>query len=193
MWINADWVRGPWISCLGSSSPCGLKEPKFVGNLFQRPPSVLQYYGTQIQSAVQALPIPLAYGAPRMPGNIIYNNGFNSVKQQTGGKGGKGLLTGGKGNNQYLYYSTLIIALCEGPISNIAVIYQDSNVWFNLSGIREVDPNTQTGKNGQPNYVPTDAQFFPGGPDQLPWDYVASRWPNDARGYSNTCYIGLPN
>src|SRR6185437_7877850 len=45
----------------------------------------------------------------------------------------------------------------------------------------------------QPNFIPTDAQFFPGGDQQLPWDYIESRWPADARSYKDTCYIGLPN
>ena len=86
---------------------------------FTKKYGVLDYYGTTIQSAVQALPIPICYGAPRSGGNIIYANGFNSVAQQTGGKGGKGLLTGGKGSQQLLYYATLIYAVCEGPIGNI--------------------------------------------------------------------------
>ena len=164
-----------------------------MGMFKTRTPSVLEYYGTQIQSAVQTLPIPIVYGAPRVGCNIIYGNGFNAVKQQTG-KGGKGLLSGGKGQpTQYLYYATLITSICEGPIQNIIVIYQDSNVYFNLSGIQEVDPNTQIGKNGQPNFVPTNAQFFPGGDFQEPWSYIESHWPADARGYKDTCYIGLPN
>lgn len=161
---------------------------------FPRAPAILEYYGTQIQSAVQAIPIPICYGAPRVPCNIIYVNGFNAVKQKSGGKGGKGLLTGGKGQPvQYLYYATLICAICEGPIGNIIVIYQDSNTYFNLSGIVEVDPDTQTGKSGAPNFVPTNAQFFPGGDQQEPWSYVEGNWPSDARSYKDTCYIGLPN
>src|SRR5579863_9792919 len=157
-----------------------------MGILSKTPiPHVLEYYGLQIQSAVQALPIPIVYGAPRIPVNIIYGNGFNAVKQQTG-KGGKGLLSGGKGQPPaYLYYATLIVALCEGPIPEVIVIYQDSNVDFNLSNIQEVDPNSQVGKSGQPNFVPTNAQFFPGGSFQEPWSYITSHWPNDARGYKD--------
>ena len=159
---------------------------------FAKKYGVLDYYGTTIQSAVQALPIPICYGAPRSGGNIIYANGFNSVAQQTGGKGGKGLLTGGKGSQQLLYYATLIYAVCEGPIGNIIAMYYDSNISFNLS-LTEVDPTNQTGKSGEPNNVPVNATFFPGGPDQEPWSYIESNWSGDARGYKDTCYIGLPN
>ena len=162
-------------------------------SLFAPKTSVLEYYGTQIQSAVQALPIPIIYGAPRIPGNLIYANGFNAVKQSNGTKGGKGLFTGGKGTPSYLYYATLVIALGEGPITGIIVIYQDANVWFNLSNIDEINPSEQTNKSGQPNYIPTNATLFAGLPNQAPWDYVVSSWPGDARGYKDTCYVGLPN
>jgi Putative phage tail protein len=161
--------------------------------LFQRKQSILEYYGLQISGSIQATPIPIIYGAPRVTCNIIYSNGFHAVKQKTG-KGGKGILSGGKGQTaQYLYYATLIAALGEGPITQIIVIYQDSNVWFNLSQIREIDPNNQTNKSGQPNFVPTNATLFAGVDDQAPWSYVESNWPDDARGYKDTCYIGLPN
>jgi hypothetical protein len=155
---------------------------------------VINYYGTQIQSAVQALPIAIVYGAPRVPGNIVYANGFNRVQVNTsGGKGGKGLLTGGKNTSQQsLYYATLVIAICEGPIGNIIAMYYDSNISFNLA-LSEVDPNSQVGKSGQPNDIPVNATFFPGGPDQEPWTYVEGLWPADARGYKDTCYVGLPN
>lgn len=159
----------------------------------QHTPHVLEYYGIQVQSAVQALPIPIVYGGPRVSINMIYANGFNAVRQKQG-KGGKGLLSGGKGQpTQYLYYATLVVALCEGPIQGIIVIYQDANVYFNLTQIQEIDPNTQVGKSGQPNFVPTNAQFFPGGDFQEPWSYITSHWPGDARSYKDTCYIGLPN
>ena len=132
--------------------------------------------GVNIQTSVLGKSIPIIYGAPRVATNLIYANGFRSVKQQTGGKGGKGLLTGGKGESQQrLYYGTLIAAIGEGPIQNIIAIWQDTNLYFNLSGIRQVDPDSQTGKSGQPNYVPTNAQFFPGSDEQEPWSYVVSR------------------
>lgn len=161
--------------------------------LTQRKQSILEYYGLQISGSIQATPISIIYGAPRVPCNIIYSNGFNAVKQKSG-KGGKGILSGGKGQtSQYLYYATLVAALGEGPITQVIVIYQDSNVWFNLSQIREIDPNNQTNKSGQPNFVPTNATLFAGVDSQAPWSYVESNWPNDARGYKDTCYIGLPN
>lgn len=157
-----------------------------------KPPAVIEVNGTQIQTAVQALPIAIVYGAPRMPGNIIYANGFNAVKQQQAG--GKGLLTGGKNQtNQFLYYATLICAIGEGPMGNIAAGWYNTNIFFNLSAITEVDPDSQFGKSGEPNMIPTNAQFFPGGDLQEPWSYIQSHWPSDARSYKDVCYIGLPN
>ena len=74
------------------------------------------YTGLQVQTAVQALPIPIIYGSPRVPINIIYANNFQAIPEKSGKGGGKGLLSGGKGGGNYSYRCDLILAVGEGPL-----------------------------------------------------------------------------
>ncbi len=140
---------------------------------FGTPKVIPEFTSLQVNTAVQALPVPMIYGSPRCSLNIIYYNGFNVVQQQVGG--GKGVLTGGKGGTQTEYFATLIMALGEGPITDVLVIYQNSATYT-------------------PADFPTNgAYFFQGTDTQTPWSYITSNWPNDARGYKDTSYYGFSN
>ena len=145
-----------------------------MANLFGSQPKVIpEFTGLQINTSVQVLPIPIIYGSPRVALNLIYYNGFSSQLVSSGG--GKGILSGGKGQKQVEYFATIIMAVGEGPISNVKIIYQDQNVWV-------------------PSDYPTNgAFFFDGDPVQAPWDYIEANWPNDARGYSFTSYYAFSN
>ncbi len=132
--------------------------------------------GLQIQTAVNVLPIPIVYGAPRIPMNVIYVNGFKAVAQKQ--SGGKGLLSGGKsgGTTGYKYFATFIGAFCEGTVGQLIVIFDD-----------------------QQTYTPTTAppgkvfQLFTGTPTQVPWTVVSGTWPSDAFAYKDTAYCGFYN
>ena len=140
--------------------------------LFQSTPKIVpEFTGLQVMTAVQALPIPIIYGAPRISVNLIYMNGFNSQMVSTGGKKGGG----GKGPKQVEYFATLILALGEGEIDDVFIIYQDQAVYT-------------------PATFPTNGTFFfTGTSTQMPWDYVVSNWPDDARPYKDLAYYGFPN
>ena len=138
------------------------------------PPKVIpEYTGLQVNTAVQVLPIPIIWGKPRCNMNLIYYNGFYSKLVS---QGGKGLLGGGKGGGQSVeYFATLIMAIGEGPLTAIDIIYQD-----------------------QATYTPSDyptngAYFFEGTPTQLPWTVISGAWPADARSYKDTSYYGFYN
>lgn len=135
--------------------------------------TVPELTGLQIQTAVNVMPIPIAYGCPRMPMNIIYVNGFKAVAQKA--SGGKGLLSGGKGETTgYKYYATFIGALCEGTGGNILLVYDNQQTY-----------TTTTAPDGK------IFQSFDGDPTQLPWSVVSGSWPADAFGYKDTAYIGF--
>lgn len=144
-----------------------------MANLFAGQPKVIpEFTGLQVNTAVQVLPIPIIYGSPRVNLNMIYYNGFN-VQQVN--QGGKGILSGGKGSQTTEYFATLILALGEGPLGNPLIIYQDQEVWT---------PAT---------YPSNGAYYYNGTATQTPWPYIATTWPNDARGYKDTAYYGFSN
>lgn len=137
--------------------------------------------GLQIQTAVNILPIPLSYGCPRIPMNIVYANGFRAVAQKS--SGGKGLLSGGKGETTgYKYFATFIGALAEGPAihldpgdgGQLLLVYDNQQTY-----------TPQTAPNGKV------FQSFSGASDQAPWSYIVSNWPADAFGYKDTIYVGF--
>lgn len=145
-----------------------------MGGLFGSAPKVIpEFTGLQVNTAVQTLPVPIIYGAPRVPINMIYFNGFKSVLQSQ--SSGKGLLSGGKGAKQVEYFATVLMAVGEGPVSYPLVIYQNQEVWT---------PAT---------YPSNGAYYFNGLATQAPWSYIESTWPNDARPYKNTAYYAFLN
>ena len=133
-----------------------------------------EFTGLQIQTAVNLLPIPILYGTPRTQMNIIYVNGFRAVAQSSGG-GGKGLLTGGKGDTSgYKYFASFIGALGEGTIPALYVVFDN-----------------------QATYTPTTApngkvfNLFTGSADQPVWEPLTVFWPNDSYNYPLTSFIGF--
>lgn len=131
--------------------------------------------GLQIQTAVNVVAIPICYGSPRVPMNIIYANGFRSVKEKSGGKG---LFSSGKGNvTGYKYYATYIGALGEGEFNTLLQWYEDNNIFVPGS------------------IIPSDKQFefFSGSDTQDPWTYIVDNWPDDAFSYRRTAYVGFPD
>lgn len=144
-----------------------------MANLLSGQPKVIpEFTGLQVNTAVQVLPVPIIYGAPRTQVNLIYYNGFKSVLVS---QGGKGVLSGGKGGKQVEYFATIILAIGEGQLGNPLVIYQDSEVWT---------PAT---------FPSNGAYYYDGSPTQTPWPYVASNWPSDSRPYKSVAYYGFSN
>lgn len=144
-----------------------------MSSLFGGAPKVIpEFTGLQVNTAVQVLPVPIIYGSPRTDINLIYYNGFQAKLVS---EGGKGLLSGGKGAKQAEYFATIILAIGEGPIGPVEIIYQDMEVWT---------PAT---------YPTNGTNYFSGTATQTPWSYIESTWPSDARSYKNTAYYGFPN
>lgn len=141
-----------------------------------QPRVIPEFTGLQVNTSVQVIPIPIIYGSPKIPINLIYYNGFQAKLASQGDGGGKGILTGGKGGSQQVeYFATVILALGEGLIPKVLMIFQDQEVWT-------------------PATFPTNGAFYFGGDGvSAPWSYITANWPQDARTYKNTAYYGFSN
>ena len=148
-----------------------------MGMFFRKPtPAIPEFTGLQVQTSVNTLPIPIIYGTPRASGNLIYATNFYSVGNKNTQGGGKGLLSSGKNaNTSYTYFATLIMAIGEGPLGDVLVIFQDQQV-FTLTN--------------EPSMAWI---YFDGAANQAPWSYVVENWPADARSYARTAYLAGPN
>ena len=101
------------------------------------------YTGLEIQTAANTLPIPIVYGRQKVSGNVIWYDDFIALAQKSGG-GGKG--GGGGQTTGYNYYVNFAMALCEGPIGGINVVYKDQSLylyqWLGLTFYNGSTPQT---------------------------------------------------
>ena len=69
----------------------------FFGGAGTTPAVAPSYTGLQVQTAVNALPIPIVYGASKLAPNLIWYNHFVPIAQTSGsgGKGGSSTLSAG--------------------------------------------------------------------------------------------------
>ncbi len=125
----------------------------------------IKYTGLQVQTAVNTLPVPVLMGMAKLAPNIIDYQDFTDKPQSQGGKGGPSISTDS-------YFATLLMALCEGPITGINTIWKGSTV-------------TTLAKLGM--------TLFTGGTPQTAWSYMTSAHPTRALGYNGTAYVAVLN
>ena len=131
------------------------------------------YTGLQIQTAVNALPIPIVWGESKLAPNVIWYNNFQSIPQQSGGGGGKGGIFGTAGTiTGYDYTASIIMALCEGPVAAINQIWRGQSV-YTLAGL--------------------GLSLFTGTTPQTVWGYLATAYPSQALAYQGTAYVCAAN
>jgi hypothetical protein len=121
------------------------------------------YTGLQLQTSVNTLPIPIVWGQSKLAANVVWYTNF----QTHGGGGGKGGLFSTP-NANYTYTADLIMALCEGPISGIGVIWRDQST-YTMSEL--------------------GLTFFNGTTPQAVWGYLAASYPVQALAYQGTAYV----
>jgi hypothetical protein len=130
------------------------------------------YTGLQIQTAVNALPIPIVWGESKLAPNVVWYNSFQS-HPQNGSSGGKGgIFRSGGSSAEYTYTAAVIMALAEGPITGINQIWRDQSI-YTLSGL--------------------GLSLFTGTTPQSVWSYLASAYPSQALTYQGTAYVCVPN
>ncbi|HEY2178090.1 MAG TPA: phage tail protein [Caulobacteraceae bacterium] len=131
-----------------------------------QPQQVPDYTGLNLQTSSMSLPVPLAWGKSRGSPNLIYYTDFTVHKHsQKGGKGGK--------VNVYDYTATIILAICEGPITSITQTWVNNGVIAGFSAKGFV--------------------LFTGTIPQAPWSYLTTNHPNDAFGYQGIAYVAAAN
>jgi hypothetical protein len=96
------------------SGASNAKQQKAVGSL-------------QFQTSQHGGVIPLVYGTTRVSPNLIDYDDFKAIpsNRQGAGKGGGG---GKGGGQQYKYSASVIMGLCQGPITGIGTVWWDKNV-----------------------------------------------------------------
>ncbi len=87
------------------------------------------YTGLQIQTAVNALPIPIVWGMSKLAPNVIWYNNFRAIQQGSSSGGGKGLFNSNGNSSQYDYTADVMMALCEGPIFGINQIWRGQSIY----------------------------------------------------------------
>lgn len=137
--------------------------------------------GLQLQSSAFGKVIPKVYGTTRVAPNLIWYGDFHSTSYNSsggsggGGKGGVGGGGGGKGGGgsiSYTYDTTILLALCEGPIFDFGNIYIDKNI-YNTSSLGF-------------------AEFY-GTYSQNPWGYLTTNHPTEALNYHGIAYVASTN
>ena len=122
------------------------------------------YTGLQLQTSVNTLPIPIVWGQTKAAANIVWYQNFQT---HGGGSGGKGGFFGGGDASSYTYTADLIMALCEGPISGIGIIWRDQSTY---------------------TLAELGLTLFNGTTPQTIWGYLSSAYPIQALAYQGTCY-----
>ena len=130
------------------------------------------YTGLQIQTAVNALPIPLVWGESKIAPNVIWYDGFAASPVYTTTSSGKGGSSTTSSVTSYTYSASVIMALCEGPIAGI------NQIW-----------------KGQSVYALSDLglSLFIGTTPQSTWSYLASAYSAEALAYQGTAYVAGEN
>ena len=136
---------------------------------------VIQLAAIPVQTSVSTLPIPITYGQVRLSPNLTWYGNFQS-SAQGGGKGsggGKGGGGGGKGSpSSYNYSASVMLSLCEGPITGIGQVWQNK-------AITTVSALGMT--------------FFNGSYSQSPWSYLTTNFPGQNLNYRGTAYLAEGN
>lgn len=136
----------------------------------------------RIQQSAYGLCQPLIYGKNRVSANMFWYGDFTSTAHTTttksGGKGGK---TKTK-NTTYTYSASLMLGLCENPISRIGIIWRDKE--------QLVDKQ----ENGR-TLTPIDQIGFElfDGDNNSAWGYLQSKHPDEAINYPYLGYVACAN
>jgi len=89
-------------------------------------PEITQHdTGLQAQTSQRGTPIPVIFGARKVPGNLIWYGNFatQSHEQDVSGKGGGSV----QGATSYTYSASFAFAICVGEIAQVARIWADKD------------------------------------------------------------------
>ncbi len=122
-------VGGPIGGMLGGAAG-SLLDNMLLNHKHINKPSFLDLL---VEASTMGLPIPAVYGRAKVAGNLIMSNNLQPEKH-----GGKGGLSGGKGQPYYTYNVSCAVAICRGPIKNIWRIFADSKLIWDMDPLENV-------------------------------------------------------
>jgi hypothetical protein len=125
------------------------------------------FTGIQLQTSSSVLPVALVYGMTRIAPNLWWYGDFASHKQKQGGKGFGGSVA------SFTYSASVILGLCEGPITGVARAWKDDGAVL--------------------DYASLGFSLFTGPIPQAPWGYLSAAHPDQADGYSGFAYLAKAN
>lgn len=104
-----------------------------------------------LQSSAQGVTIPVVHGTARISGNLIDYLDFRAIPhtttQSSGGKGGSPKFS----NTTYTYSVSLVMGLCEGPVSSVSKIWRGKETYPNPGSL---GASLLTGAVGQAVWSP---------------------------------------
>lgn len=124
---------------------------------------ITKYSGIDLPTSALGVCIAIVWGENRISHNVIWLGDFTAT---SAGKGGKGGML--KGGGQYDYTTAAILALCEGPINKVNVMWSGGQGSF--------EPFTQ------------NLTIFDGTASQAPPSWMESNFPSQALAYAYTAY-----
>lgn len=88
----------------------------------------------RLQTSTRGRPIPLAYGMPRLQGNLIwYGDLVATAHEENIGGGGKGGGGGGQTSTSYTYAAAILMALGEVPLNAVTRIWRQKEVFAGVA------------------------------------------------------------
>jgi len=130
------------------------------------------YTDLQIQTSASTLPIPWVRGRAKLAPNLIDYDNFQTISHVTttsNSGGGKGGSAPSSSSTTYTYTAALMLALCEGPISQIGVIWKDQSVYFSPADL--------------------NLTLYNGNTPQSPWGWLQGYNGSKALSYGGTAYV----
>ncbi|UTC29067.1 putative tail protein [Brevundimonas phage vB_BpoS-Marchewka] len=122
----------------------------------------------KISASTYGAAIPWVFGLTRVPGNMIWSMPIRENKKKKSGKGGY--------YNQYTYFCTFAMGLCQGPVREIRRIWADNKLIYDATG--GVSPTQATQPNSVKEAITQRVtgqgvskyrmRFYRGDEDQLP-------------------------
>jgi hypothetical protein len=134
--------------------------------------------GLSIQTSLLGKSIPIGWGRGRLSCNLIDYMAFKAIphttsSSTTSGKGGSSSTTS---DTTYTYSASIILGICEGPITGIVSVYKDAATFTGSGALAKAGLSLAVG-----NYT------------QTPWPYLTSLFPSHALAYRGLAYAYAQN
>jgi len=172
---------------------------RFLTGLFGTKQTQPPATSLRVNTSLQGVPIALILGGKnRLAGNIIDYYGFNWQQAPASSGGSKGGVFGGGGKGQsgnYNYFVTFLLAICEGPVAGVSVVFVSGSPISTVTGVwpAEIDISTPS---VSPGYTFVPYEIFAGDYAQGPWavtEGTAGISATHGLSYRGVCYAAFDN